>query len=261
MAAAQGYEILFMGVASSEKASRVFSQYHELARLVAEPLNQNGMRGDVKLRIFTTPEELCDALRSGQIHFAPLHPAVYLEQAATLADVHLFAAETFDGSLTAHGVLVTPTSVSIRTLTQVKGRALGLGPEGDPLLDFAARAALFQNGIRKSDLNLIKHLEHSDELEELCLVGRYQVAALPASIVKPGDKTYRILAEIQAPGRVWVLNDTLYPVLKQAIQNTLLQLNDPSILKNLGIEGLAPARHEDLLFFIPTLKKAQAFSL
>lgn len=240
----QQFEILNMGVFSAEKPSACFDRYQPLARWVAASLNDEAMRGDVKLRIFQRERELVEALRSGRIHFAPLHPVTYFRLKDEVPELILVAGEWSPQGFDQKAVIVTPKSVSVRAIEQLKGRGFAFGPLNDALYDWAVRAALVEAGITRGDL-MFKNYSDFDHLSELVQVGRYQAGVLPVAMIE-GDHPFRVLAEVEAPGRVWVMVPDLLPFLQVRISTSLLDIEDQEILRRMGLTDLREVQDTDL---------------
>jgi len=257
VAFSQQFEILNLGIFSKEKASLAFNRYHGLSRMVAATLNDGTMNGDVKLRIFQREKDLMDALRAGRIHFAPLHPITYVRLKEDIPELILVAAEDRPGGFIQRAVIVTPKTVSVRSLEQVKGRGFAFGPLNDPLYDWAARAALVQAGMTRGDL-MFKNYVDFDRLSELVQVGRYQAGVLPETMLEE-DHPFRILARVEAPGRVWVMLPDLLPFLQVRITKSLLNLDDEKIFGNLGIVDLIELNDTELDPFRRTVSRALQF--
>lgn len=254
----QHYEIIHMGVSSRDRASNVFGRYTGLTDLLNENLTNEQIQSDIKLRIYDRESEITKAFESSRLDVAVISPVTLLVMRSRGIDVEVIGAEIRYKGVVDEAVIVTPKSVSVMRLEDIKGRAFAFGPVNDPLFDWGARAALAKAGLRGSELTT-KNYDDFDRLSELIQLGRYQAGILPVSYVEKPDHPFRVLAECRAPFRIWVMRTELIPFTKRGLKQTLTELNDPRILNRLDISGIDAIDPEDLQDFEDVLRLAMVF--
>ncbi|MCB1042040.1 MAG: PhnD/SsuA/transferrin family substrate-binding protein [Acidobacteria bacterium] len=256
---AQHYEIVNMGVASRERASNVFGRYTELVERLKESITNEGIQGDVKLRILERESDITSGFANGSIDVAVVSPITYLVMRSRGLPVDIVGAEIRYVNVVDEAVIVTPISVSIQRLDQLQGRSFALGPANDPLFDWCARAEMAKVGLNREQVTL-KSFDNFERMSEMIQMGRYQAGILPKSFVTKPDHPFRVLAECKAPNRLWVIRRDLIPFTRRGIEQTLLEIKDPRVLNRIGIEGIDPLDEAELVDLEQVVRKAMVFN-
>lgn len=250
----QDFELLNIGVFSRGKASAALDQFRPVQNALLERFRTDRIRGDVKMMVYERESALVADFIGGKLHLVALTPIGFIEARRRYPPLVIIGAEVVRDQPVQTGRLVARSSTSVFQLKDIVGRTVGLGPQGDPFYDFAARALLRQGGIQESELSFLRFTD-TRQMAEMLELGRCHLALLPAHQVDAEPEEYRVFAEATVPNRIWVARGDLYPYHIGWFEQELTRLG-PIQLQSMGAESIRKVPqsiYEPFLGYLKTL--------
>jgi hypothetical protein len=251
---AQNYEMVTLGLADRRGASALFEDHRAFLQHLTDHVYPGMLRGSFQLRVFPHEEALLEAFSKGSVDFIRVGAANYFRLKLKHDNLKLLAVETLGNVVVQHGILYTQKYNQIQTIEDLKGQAVAFGPEGDALLDLAAKALLFRSGLTGEDI-VEKHIDDAVAMAELVDAGRYRAGvytapgiggeALPDILEQELGPRFRVLGAFQAVGPLWVMSGDKFPATLENTQKTLMEMKQPRMLDAFGITGFSELSQED----------------
>lgn len=216
---------------------------------------------DIHLHIFKTYNEGNDALVQGKVDFVRFGPASYIIAKSRNPEIQLLVMENIRGNKTFNGVITVRNDSKIKTLKDLKGKNFAFGDRNSTLGRYLAQAALVDAGIFASDLKSFDYLGRHDRVASSVGVGDYDAGSLKESTYENFRQrgelhTLRSIPNVTQP---WIARAKLAPNVFEAIQEALLKLEDPTVLRELKVKGFFRTRDRDYDIVRTGMEKAQQF--
>ena len=121
---------------------------------------------------------------------------------------------------------------------------------------------LLENGIRAADLSSYDYLERHDKVGHAVGIGQYDAGAIKESTFKKLVKNHvplRALAEFQNVTKPWISRSGLNDKIFFALQESLLELKDKTVLKNLKKDGFVTGSDHDYFMIRESMRTNHIF--
>jgi len=240
---------LNFGVYSSNKPSamvRVFKPVlQELEQRMAAHLEREI---DIRMQIARDYDHGITDLTAGRVDFSRFGPASYIEAMRENPSLDLLAMENEKDSRVFFGIIAVAADSDIDDIDDLRGRSFAFGDEGSTIGRFLSQRHLEQHGIRAGNLSRYEYLGRHDKVGTAVAAGDFDAGAL-------NEKTFRKLVEAGEPLRElvrfpnvtkpWIARSGLDAEVFEALQASLLEIDDPAALAGLKIDGFLSGSDAD----------------
>jgi len=233
-------------VVSDDHPSEVRKRYREFHRIIEEQLNNRLEDKQVAIQLAIAPnfEVGMEMLVSGEGHFARLSPVAYLTALQAKPELRLLAGELSLASEDGHdelGALVVAADSPIQSLADLRGTSIAFVTPLSGAGRYHSQDYMFhEEGLTEVDFAGYAYLGANDDVIEGVEAGEFDVGATTKYDLEHSIEdgmAVRILAEFPVPLNAWVANDTLPADIADALQATLLEMDDPDMLEVGGLKG------------------------
>ena len=131
-----------------------------------------------KLKPLPRTESVVEALGNGRVDFAAIGALSYLQASEQYGVTALVTARTEDGQQEYRSLLITRPDNEIKTIEDLRGRALALGAPTSTQGNLIPRIVLEQAGIELTDLRIWQYHSSHFETANAVLSGRFDVGAI-----------------------------------------------------------------------------------
>jgi len=253
---------LNFGVYQSEKATVMYRDFTPILDSLSTSMETALSRPvDIKLVIFKDYSDGIEALTRGDVDFVRFGPASYVTAKAKQNGIQLIAMETEGGDKRFMGVIVVRKDSPIQTLADLRGKSFAFGDPNSTTGRYLAQAELFKAGITAQDLSKSSFLNRHDIVYSAVEIGDFDAGALmkPAFDKANAKGNLRVVASFENVTKPWVARKGMDKATLEAIQNGLLAITDPAILKQLKISGFVPTSDDEYKFCREGMQIAERF--
>lgn len=246
---AQASVDLKFGLYASDKPSILMRQFDPILRAL-EPMLSEQLGEPVKIsfKFSKTYEDGIQDLITGAVDFCRFGPASYVAAKKTNPNISILALEAKNGQKSFNGVICTPKESDIQTVGDLKGKSFAFGNELSTIGRYLSQQYLLQNGIKASDLGGYEYLGSHKNVGVAVARGKFQAGALKEGtfkkLVKKGGGL-RAVATFPNTTKPWIARAELSEPVRQALEDNLLRLKDPAVLKGLKKDGFLPGSDAD----------------
>jgi len=240
---------LTFGVYTSDKATTLVKKFRPAINALEQSMSTTlGQPVSIKMHIAKSYEEGISAIVRGSVDFSRLGPASYIEAKRANPDLVLLAMEATDGQKWFNGVICVADQSAIHSITDLKGKTFAFGNQRSTIGRYLAQYHLASHGIKARDLQSFDYLERHDQVGYAVATGRFDAGALKEStfraLVAKGQPL-RAVASFKNVTKPWLARSGLPEPIRQALQQALLDLKDPAVLRTLKKDGFLPANDAD----------------
>ena len=200
------------------------------------------------MEVASSYEEGIADLVSGEVDFSRLGPASYVTAKQQNPNLSILGIETKKGEKIFFGVIAVHNDSEIQNVNQLQGKSFAFGDELSTIGRFLSQEYLLENGITSSNLSRFDYLERHDKVGTAVDLRQFDAGALKEStfnkLVSNGSNI-RSIAKFPNVEKPWVGSSDLSAETAQAINQALLELNDPQDLESLGIGSFVEGTDED----------------
>jgi len=240
---------LTFGVDASDKPSAMVEQLRptlDLVEQVASP--RLGEPVKIRMRVVRDYQEGVNTLVSGQVDFARLGPASYVQAKQKSSAVEILAVEQLKGKKEFNGVICVAADSSLRTIADLRGHSFAFGADDSTIGRYLAQLYLSKNGVQAEDLKSFSYLGRHDRVGEAVASGQFDGGALEETVfkqlVQSGAKI-RAIATFPNATKSWVARPGLSMPIRVALTQGLLAVNDPNALAALRFDGFLGGNDRD----------------
>lgn len=240
---------LVFGVYASDKPSAMVEQIRPTLDVVER--NLAGTLHDtvkIDLKVLRDYETGVAVLTSGDVDFARLGAASYVEAKGEAPGIELLASELNGDSIYFNGVICVQRDGPIHEIADLRGRTFAFGAEQSTMGRYVAQHFLAQSGITASDLKSFEYLGRHDRVATAVAAGQFDAGALEETIfnklVNEG-LALRPLASYRDLTKAWVTRVGLDPQITARLREALVAMRDPAALKALRFDGFTAASDSD----------------
>lgn len=202
----------------------------------------------IKIQVASSYEKGVEDLAEGRVHFSRFGPASYIEVKERNPEVRILAVESKNDSKRFKGVICVHAESHIATVLDLKGKRFAFGDQRSTIGRYLSQQYLVENGIRAADLGSYEYLGRHDRVGHAVGIGQYDAGALKESTfnkLKKKGIPIRLLAAFQNVTKPWLASSILDKKVYEALQECLLELEDPAILKTLKMDGFVVGSDKD----------------
>ncbi len=243
---------LTFGTYESDKAAVVQQQFTPILEYIQHQMKKKlGRSVDIKLKIYNTYEEGNNAIVKGEVDFARFGPASYIIAKDKNPKINLIAMEHKDGKKRFNGVIVVPAQSPVKSLADLNGRRFAFGDNTSTIGRYLSQAELAKAGVRANDLKSFDYLDRHDMVFKAVETGVYDAGALKESTFKKLNKDgqLRVVHTFDNVTKPWIAKSGMEQKVFEALKEALLNLKDPSVLKDLKeATGFLLATDDDYAF-------------
>jgi phosphonate transport system substrate-binding protein len=254
---------LSFGVYQTDKATEMYKAFTPLLEALQDDLTKRlGRPVDLELKIFHTYDDGINALVAGNVDFVHFGPASYVTAKAREDGIRLLAME-FEGNREKRfkGVIVVGKQSPIRTIEDLKGKRFAFGDPNSTIGRYLVQAELVENHIHARDLADFKYLERHDQVAAAVEHGDFDAGSVKFSTFQKANErgTLRALAVFWNVTKPLVARKGLDEAVFDAIRQSLITLEDPSVLKAMKVAGFMEASDDDYQMVRDGMKKSEEF--
>jgi len=225
---------------------RVFKPaLNELEARMSEKL---GREVDIRMQIAKDYDQGISHLTTGKVDFSRFGPASYIEAKKMNEDIEILAMESKAGAKVFYGIIATEKNSDIKSVEDLRDRSFAFGDEGSTIGRFLSQLYLEQNNIRADDLSKYEYLGRHDLVGTAVGAGDFAAGALNESTFKKlidAGEPIRQLAKFPNVTKPWIARANLDPVILEALQLSLLEINSSKALKGLKVDGFLKGGDSD----------------
>ena len=253
---------LDFGVYQSDRATVMYRKFTPILEAIRVPLqNQLEREVDIHLKIFEDYESGIQALVDGEVDFVRFGPASYILAEKQNEDIKLLAMELRKGLKRFNGLIITRADSGITAMEDLRGKSFAFGDENSTIGRFLSQSLMLEHGIDADALESFDYLSRHDLVARSVINGTHDAGALKSSTYKKLCDPEKIIV-VQAFENVtkpWVASSHLPKHIRQAITDSLLMLEDPEVIGELGCSGFADSNAHDYDLVRVGMKNAEAF--
>ena len=254
---------LSFGLYTSDKPTTLVKKFRPILNSLENSMsNALDTKVSIKLSIAKSYEQGILALSKGEIDFARLGPASFINALEQNPNISLLVIETKKGKKRFKGVICVQKDSPINNISELKGKRFAFGNKHSTIGRYLSQKYLVKHGIKAHDLAAHDYLGRHDKVGYAVAKGQFDAGALKEStfkkLVKKGQ-ALRIIASFDNVTKPWVARAGLNHKTQDALQSALLSIKDKKILKALKKDGFATASIEDYQIIKYAIKTNEEF--
>ncbi len=240
---------LNFGVYSSNKPSAMVKIFKPTLNVLEQKMSLKLRQPvDIRLQIAKDYNQGIEHLSSGKVDFSRFGPSSYIEAKRMNGGLEILAVESKKQDKVFYGIIAVHQDSEITDISQLKGKSFAFGDKGSTIGRFLSQLYLEQHDVRAADLSSYDYLGRHDKVGTAVGAGAYAAGALNEStfkkLVEKGEKI-RELARFPNVTKPWIARAGLEPRIFQALQESLLEINEKSAMKGLKIDGFLEGSDAD----------------
>jgi len=232
---------LNFGVYSSNKPSAMVRVFKPMLKVLETRMSERlGTDVDIRMQIARDYDRGITDLTEGRVDFSRFGPASYIEAKDANGQLDILAVENERNSRVFYGIIAVAADSDIQHIDQLHGRSFAFGDEGSTIGRFLSQLYLERHGIRAGNLSRYEYLGRHDKVGTAVGAGDFDAGALNEATFKKlvaAGENIRELARFPNVTKPWIARSNLDPVLFEALQASLLEINDTEALAALKIDG------------------------
>tara|TARA_B100000959_G_C14942557_1_gene608463 strand:- start:871 stop:1623 length:753 start_codon:yes stop_codon:yes gene_type:complete len=223
--------------------------------------NQLKREVDIHLTIFENYESGINALAKGTVDFVRFGPSSYILAKEKNADLKLLAMELRKGLKRFNGLIIAKKDSGIKSIEDLQNRTFAFGDPNSTIGRYLAQSLLVSNGINSSSLRKHDYMNRHDLVAKAVITGTHDAGALKASTYKKlcNPEEIKIVVAFENVTKPWIARSGLHENIRDAITASLLELEEPKIIGELGCSGFTKATPKDYELVRIGMKNAEAF--
>ncbi len=254
---------LEFGVYPSDRATVMYRKFTPILEAIRTPLeNQLGRDVDIHLKIFKDYDSGIDALANGEVDFVRFGPASYILAEQKNEDIKLLAMELRKGLKRFNGLIITRADSGITSMKDLRGRSFAFGDENSTIGSFLAQSLMLEHGIDDEALGQFSYLDRHDNVARAVIIGTHDAGALKSSTYKKlcDPEEIVVIKAFENVTKPWVASSDLSKEIRDAITQSLLMLEDPEVISELGCSGFAESNRKEYDLVREGMKHAAGFT-
>lgn len=252
---------LTFGVYTSDKPTTMYRTFTPILDYLERALEQQGFDVHLHMRVYPTYAAAIEAVAAGDCDIARFGPASYVMTKAKNPNIRLLVMEHNKKSKRFKGVFVVSKNSPIQSIRELRGKTLAFGSPDSTIGRYLAQAELVKAGISAQTLKAYAYLGRHDKVAASVALGQYDAGVVKENTYykytkSKGLKAIGTFLNVTKP---WVVRADFDPSLFDALQQILLALTDPAVLKGLKQDGFLPTRDADYNMVRDGMRLAQQF--
>ena len=240
---------LNFGVYSSNKPSAMVRVFKPMLKVLETRMSERlGTDVDIRMQIARDYDRGITDLTEGRVDFSRFGPASYIEAKNANGQLDILAVENERNSRVFYGIIAVAADSEIQHIDQLHGRSFAFGDEGSTIGRFLSQLYLERHGIRAGNLSRYEYLGRHDKVGTAVGAGDFDAGALNERTFKKlvdAGENIRELARFPNVTKPWIARSNLDPVVFEALQASLLEINDTEALAALKIDGFLTGSDAD----------------
>jgi phosphonate transport system substrate-binding protein len=214
------------------------------------------------LTIFEDYDSGIEALALGEVDFVRFGPASYILAEQQNKDVKLLAMELRKGLKRFNGLIITRANSGITTIEDLQNRSFAFGNENSTIGRFLVQSLMLKHGIDEESLGQFDYLDRHDIVARAVISGTHDAGALKSSTYKKlcDPEEIVVIKAFENVTKPWVASSELSEEIRDAITQSLLMLEDPEVISELGCSGFAESNREEYDLVREGMKHAAGFT-
>jgi len=224
----------------SEQRSSLDEQFGPVLREIEKSMRLSmGEEISIRSHFFLTYEDGVDALIEGKIDFTRIGAASYVKAKKLNKNISIIAVESKKGKKTFTGVIAVNVKSPLKRLEDLKGKTFAFGNKKSTIGRYLSQHALYVHGLHASDFKKIVYLDQHDKVAISVAREVYDAGAFKMGILTNPEISARVkvISTFQAPTQPWVARQGISGKVLGHLRESLLNIKDKKILKNLKREG------------------------
>jgi len=176
-------------------------------------------------------------------------------------DIRLLAMEHKKNQKRFYGIFIVPESSSITSLEEIKGKSVAFGDKNSTIGRYLSQADLVKAGVHAKDLASYAYLGRHDKVALAVAAGNYDAGVVKENTYKKyaASKGLKKIARFPNVTKPWVVRAGFDEKLFGMVQQSLWELQDKDVLKNLNQDGFLPAEDDDYEFVRQGMQRSKDF--
>jgi len=254
---------LTFGVYSADRPTTMVIAYRPLLSALEDALSETLKESvSIRLQVASSYQKGIDALVAGEVDFAMLGPASYIEALNLQPALKILALESKDGSKTFNGVICVHEDSEIKSISDLKGKRFAFGNERSTIGRYLSQELLTRNDITAQRLDSFDYLGRHDSVALSVAQGKHDAGALKEGTYKKlKKKNYKLrtLTTIRLVNRPWVASAKINISLFAALKKTMLHLHAPEAFSAMGRKQFVEGSDSDFVAIRSAINNNGAF--
>lgn len=254
---------LTFGVYTSDKPTEMYKKFKPILREIEDGIaNRIEDAPRIDLEIYPTYESALKAFINEEVDFVRFGPSSYVIAKDSNPDVRLLAIEENKGKKRFNGIILVHEDSDFESLSDLGGATFAFGDKNSTIGRYLSQAELVEAGISVNDLESYDYLGRHDKVVAAVLHGDYDAgAAKESTFAKYKEKGLRELKAFDNVTKPWVARSNLAEDHFSALQDVLLNITDPAILKpfSKSLSGFAPCADSEYDFVRQGMERSKGF--
>lgn len=240
---------LNFGVYSSNKPTAMVRTFKPILNALENSIaDKLGRDVDIRMQIAKNYDQGIADLANGKVDFSRFGPASYIEAKRENQDLEILAMENVQGDKVFYGIIAVHKDSPINSIQELRNRSFAFGSESSTIGRYLSQLYLENHGIRSRDLARFEYLGRHDKVGTAVGAGDFDAGALNESTFKKliaNGEPIRELARFPNVTKPWIARKGLTPEVFAALQQSLYEMNNGTILESLKVVGFLPGSDED----------------
>ena len=254
---------LHFGVYPSDRATIMYRKFTPVLDALRAPLETLLKREvDIHLTIFKDYDSGIEALANGDVDFVRFGPSSYILAEELNPDITLLAMELRKGLKRFNGLIIAKKESDIDSIKDLQGKSFAFGDRNSTIGRYLAQSLMVNDGIHADSLITSDYLHRHDLVAKAIITGTHDAGAIKASTYKKlcDPEKIKIVVAFENVTKPWVARAGLPQNIRDAITDSLLELEDSKIIGELGCSGFTKATSKEYEMIRKAMKNAEAFT-
>ncbi len=253
---------LEFGVYPSDRATVMYRKFTPILDAIRGPIEtQLGCKVDIHMTIFKDYDSGIQALVNGEVDFVRFGPSSYILAEQINPNISLLAMELRKGLKRFNGIIIARKDSGITEVKDLRGKTFAYGDERSTIGRFLVQSLMLEHDINAKSLRSFNYLGRHDRVAKAVMTGTHDAGALKSSTYKalcdPDEIIIvRAFSNVTNP---WVASSTLSSEVREAITQSLLMLENPNAIGELGCSGFAEATPAEYKLVRDSMKSTEQF--
>jgi phosphonate transport system substrate-binding protein len=226
---------LTFGVYTSDKPVEMVKKFRPILSIIEQRMTRKLKEPvHIKIQVANNYEKGITDLVEGKVDFARFGPASYVLAKKENPEIGILAMESKKGKKIFYGILAVNSKSNITDVSQLAGKTLAFGDEKSTIGRYLSQQYLVQNGIKANSLKKYEYLQRHDKVGAAVGNNDFDAGALKEStfekLLKKGVPL-KELARFQNVTKPWIHRSGLSPQMAEYLSESLLEIEDPKIIK------------------------------
>ena len=161
-----------------------------------------------------------------------------------------------------NGLIIARADSGITSMEDLRGKSFAFGNENSTIGRFLSQSLMLEHGIDEEALGQIDYLDRHDIVARAIINGTHDAGALKSSTYKKlcDPEKIIVIKAFENVTKPWVASSDLTKEIRDAITQSLLMLEDPEVISELGCSGFAESNRNEYDLVRQGMKHAAGFN-